>query len=134
MSYDVFRDKKGRFSKRENAFSHQKVIDNKWQKLTYLIVEIGEPEHEEFEYFIGFDYETSRKAMKTKGKHDFKTEFRVSSPSSLTDGEIKNLIQSKFSDYGVLRNDNAYEIKSESRTPKKEKPKITVKFTSKIER
>lgn len=113
----------------------------KLEKKTEKIEE--KEEYEEYEYFVGFDYETPKITSKdgtlygTKGKHDFKTEFKVSSPIKLNNSELASLIQTKFKKYGVLENTESYEIKSNNENEPikaKRKPSFEVKFTEKITR
>jgi hypothetical protein len=98
-------------------------------------------QYDEYEYFIGFDYKTpSVKSGKhniygAKGRHDFKTEFKITSPVKLNEHEIQKLITDKFPDYSnVLKNDECYEIKSDEVNKVNEKPSITIKMTEKITR
>ena len=123
-----------------NELATIKPIDEKLEKRFDKRLEEQKEVYEEYEYFIGFDYETpilksgEHTLYGSKGKHDFKTEFRVSSPLPLSDSEIKSVIQSKFRDYGVLKNNDSYEIKSDSHKPSKKRVDITAKFTEKITR
>jgi len=153
-------DKKNRYSykrltyqKEERKYKPSKITSEKYHdELAYFKpvpekleekrkeVEIEpEEQYDEFEYFIGFDYETPTieiegQQVYAKGKHDFKTEFRVSSPVPLSNNEIQKVIQSKFTDYAVLKDSDSYEIKSESKTKSKKKPEFNAKFTEKITR
>jgi hypothetical protein len=146
-SYYLYTKKK---SIRTTAEYHANLVS----KITYSKIENKiikkserdkEKEFEEYEYMIGFDYTTphinSSKGQIFKGnhgKHDFKTEFRISSPIKLSQNELKQLILQKFADYSnVLKNDESYEIKSDNEdSPNKTqyRPSINVEMTEKITR
>lgn len=111
----IFRDEFGRFSTSEKANSYQEIENNKWSELRKVRNKEQE-QYDEYEYFIGFDYETPTVAsggkQLTKGQkgiHDFKTEFIIRSPSPLSDSEIKSMILDEYSDYhNVLKNRQAF--------------------------
>ena len=137
----VFRDEFGRFTTRTKAVTFQEFEEDDWKKPEPIEeYEEIEEQYDEYEYFVGFDYETpsitvkGQKAFGVKGKHDFKTEFRVSSPTPLTEKELSNVIQSTFKDFAVLKNEESYEIKSETTRKVSERPSFDIKRTKPIER
>jgi hypothetical protein len=83
-------------------------------------------EYDEYDYHIGFDYESVKKNGKfgIHGKHDFHTEFRITSPIKLSEHEIKQLILDKFSDYHNILMEDAYNV-HEDTNKVKEKPKLS---------
>jgi hypothetical protein len=115
----VQRNDKGQFVK---SVVFPTIIKKQKEKYLYKQVkqEIQEKkeqeQYDEYEYFIGFDYETptvssggKQIAKGQKGIHDFKTEFIIRSPSPLSDSEIKSMILDEYSDYhNVLKNRQAF--------------------------
>ncbi len=155
MTRQVFRDKLGRFTTKNKAETVQTVDKDEWKKPRDIgEFEEIEEQYEEYEYFVGFDYQTPRvtiggkaflftKQVSTgqRGLHNFKTEFRVKSPTKLTQHELREAIKDEFSSgnknyRNVLNNQEAYqyEIKDTVKRKVKEPSSLDVDMTSTIER
>lgn len=94
----VYRDKLGRFSKKENIYTYQEVENNIWKKPKRYI---KEKTYFKYTYIISFDYNKKGR----HGKHDFHSEYELISPRELSIDEIREIILS--TDYD-LEQPNSY--------------------------
>jgi len=106
----VYRDKLGRFATKEKAYAYQEVFKREYEPIVYFREK--EKEYEEYEYFIGADYDTP----KNKPIHDVHIEFKITSPYPLGTHEIENILNSKLKEdknSKTLAGEMELEIKSE---------------------
>jgi len=81
----IYRDAKGRFTKKENAINSQKVYNNKWEKLEKYE---KEKTYFSYTYLMSFDY----KKIGKHGRHDFYAEYKIVSGKALSHDEVENTV------------------------------------------
>lgn len=108
MTRIIYRDKLGRFAKKENAFKFQKVTKKgKFQKLKKF-VPVKIEKFKKFSYLISFDYD-----KKQRRGHSFHAEYKVISPKKLSDSDVLFIILNADMDFAQVNKASDFKIKGE---------------------